>query len=178
MSHAQQSKVNTTRRRNRRDTEGPLLDPNKPLQGLTSKQERAAQLFMTGLDKSECYRRAFNVGANTKPESVHRMAGRLFANARVKARVDQLQKQKEQELAQIEGPTPNKVLQQILDIANDPNEKTADRLRALDRLAKITGLYDNSNDEDDGKRDAQEVETQLKQKLGDMLARIEERQAT
>ncbi len=172
MTHTQQATQATRRKRAQRDAK-PVLDPDKPLQGLTAKQERVAQLFMRGLDKSECYRRAFNVGSDTKPETVNRNAVKVFNNIKVKARVDQLQKQKEQHLAEIDAPSPDDVLSQIQRIANDPKEKTADRLRALDRLAKITGLYDNSGDTDDDKREPEEVEAQLKQKLGAMLARIE-----
>lgn len=174
MSHAEKVKPETRRRRQRRDDK-PVLDPDKPLQGLTSKQERVAQLHVSGLDKSESYRRVFNVGPNTKPETVHRNAVAVFKNIKVKSRVQQLQDEKQKELAQINGPTPDKVLQQIMDIANDPEEKTADRLRALDRLAKITGLYDNQGD-DDKDRKPEDVEAQLKQKLSTMLARIESRE--
>jgi phage terminase small subunit len=67
---------------------------------LTAKQEAFVQALVTGVNQSDAYRAAFNVGAKTKPETVNQAASRLMANSNITARVVELRKQVA-EIAQI-----------------------------------------------------------------------------
>jgi hypothetical protein len=57
---------------------------------LTPKQEAFAQAIVTGVNQSDAYRAAFNVGAKTKPKTVNQAASRLMADSNISARVDKL----------------------------------------------------------------------------------------
>lgn len=60
---------------------------------LTPKQEKFAQVYVLTSNASEAYRQAYDVGENTKPETVWNEAYRVLANPDVSARVFQLQEQ-------------------------------------------------------------------------------------
>lgn len=59
---------------------------------LTSKQERFAQEIASGKTQADAYRAAFNVHANTKPETIHKRASELMKNGVVAGRVEELRK--------------------------------------------------------------------------------------
>lgn len=58
---------------------------------LTAKQEAFARYFVETGNASEAYRKAYQVGASTKPETVHKRASELLANGDVTGRVSQMQ---------------------------------------------------------------------------------------
>jgi 2',3'-cyclic-nucleotide 2'-phosphodiesterase (5'-nucleotidase family) len=60
---------------------------------LTAKQEAFALAYVETGKGAEAYRRAYEVGADTKPETVWSEASRLLANPAVAARVKELQQQ-------------------------------------------------------------------------------------
>ena len=57
---------------------------------LMLKQEAACWAYVETGDKSEAYRRAYNI-ANMKPATVYRLAKRLFDQAKIGTRVEALQ---------------------------------------------------------------------------------------
>jgi phage terminase small subunit len=59
---------------------------------LTPKQEAFANAVASGKTQADAYRAAFKVGANTKPETVHKRASELMANGEVAGRVAELRK--------------------------------------------------------------------------------------
>lgn len=59
---------------------------------LTPKQEHFAQIYVETSNASEAYRQAYDVGENTKPESVWQEACRTLADPKVTSRVGELQK--------------------------------------------------------------------------------------
>lgn len=58
---------------------------------LTAKQEAFALYFVETGNASEAYRKAYQVGESTKPETVHKRASELLANGEVTGRVTKLQ---------------------------------------------------------------------------------------
>lgn len=58
---------------------------------LTPKQEAFARAYVETGNASEAYRRAYNVGEKTKPETVWRKASEVLADGKVTARVRELQ---------------------------------------------------------------------------------------
>lgn len=58
---------------------------------LTSKQEAFTRYFVETGNASEAYRRAYQVSADTKPETIHKRASELLANGEVTGRVAMLQ---------------------------------------------------------------------------------------
>ena len=58
---------------------------------LTAKQEAFARAYVETGNASEAYRRTYNVGEKTKPESIWVKASELLANGKVSVRVAELQ---------------------------------------------------------------------------------------
>jgi hypothetical protein len=59
---------------------------------LTPKQERFAQLVAEGKTQADAYRGAFDVGVNTKAETIQKRASELMSSGEVSGRVDELRK--------------------------------------------------------------------------------------
>lgn len=57
---------------------------------LTAKQEKFAQLVADGCTQAEAYRQAYDVGEDTKPETIWRKACEVMQNGKVSARVKEL----------------------------------------------------------------------------------------
>lgn len=60
---------------------------------LTAKQEAFALAYVETGNASEAYRRSYDVGADTKPESVWQAASRVLADIKVSSRVKELQQE-------------------------------------------------------------------------------------
>lgn len=58
----------------------------------TAKKEKFAQCVASGMNQSDAYREAYEVGPKTKPETVNQAASRIMANSKVTARVAELRK--------------------------------------------------------------------------------------
>lgn len=58
---------------------------------LTPKQEAFARVYVETSNASEAYRQAYDVGENTKPESIWVKASEVLANGKVSVRVAELQ---------------------------------------------------------------------------------------
>lgn len=59
-------------------------------EGLTPKQDAFARFYMELGNASEAYRRAYDVAATTKPQTVHVKASELLAHAKVAVRIAEL----------------------------------------------------------------------------------------
>ena len=109
---------------------------------LTGKQERVSQLVaLEGLDQSEAYRQVYDVGPDTQPATVWSEASRLVADPKVSARIAELRATcQEQSIASRE-----RIVEELAKVAfADRQEgpvRDADKTAALDKLAKVTGLY-------------------------------------
>ena len=105
---------------------------------LTPKQENFARVYFETSNASEAYRQAYDVGENTKPETVWRKACEVLANGKVGAKVAELQS-----LAQKRTLVTVASITAELDQARD----LADRLKnpaamtgAIMGKAKVNGL--------------------------------------
>jgi hypothetical protein len=61
------------------------------------------------------------------------------------------------------------IISKVTDIVGDPDARHADKLRALEILAKISGLYDDSNQLVVEHRTSDELKAELKEKLSKYL---------
>lgn len=116
-----------------------VLRADLPLQGLTPQQEQFAQLVAAGTQKAEAYRRVYNVGATTKPESVHRKAVEVAQNVKVTARIGQLNREQTRETTHSATRIRNQCIDTLLDtLAGEATP--ANRLKAVELLGKIPGV--------------------------------------
>jgi phage terminase small subunit len=75
-------------RESKESRESPDLAEAVGPSGLTPKQERFCWLYVEKSSASEAYRLAYDVGPDTKPESIHRSAAELLANPKVTSRIE------------------------------------------------------------------------------------------
>jgi phage terminase small subunit len=105
---------------------------------LTPKQDKFARIYVETSNASEAYRQAYDVGENTKPETVWRKACEVLANGKVAARVIELQERAaESTLVTIESITDE--LNESRKLAKD-QEDVGEMTKATMAKAKIHGL--------------------------------------
>lgn len=113
--------------------------------GLTEKQRRFCEEYLIDLNATRAYMAAY---PSTKKESTAAACSyKLLRNAQIQKFLQEL-KQERQERVQV---SQDEVLEAIQSIAFDINEKSKDRLKALEMLCKHLGLFDQKKDELDRK---------------------------
>ena len=110
------------------------------MQKLTKQQEDFLQNLMKGMSQRQAYIAAFPKAGRWKPESVDAQACNLLKSPKVSIRYEELKLQA-QEANEI---TRDAILTHLKTIAFSPVDfrklKPADQLRALELMARITGL--------------------------------------
>lgn len=111
-------------------------------EGLTSKQERFAQLVATGSSYSEAYRQSYDVSPDTLSVSVHQLASHLASNVNVASRIKELK----QEIAERVTASQAWDLDRLIETAESNMElarqlkKIASANGALELIGRVTGL--------------------------------------
>ncbi len=106
--------------------------------GLTAKQEAFVLEFMETGNQSEAYRRAYDVGENTKPSTIWVKACELMANGNVAERVYELQ-QAAQERTLVTVQSITQELDEARDMARKQENPTAMTTSIMGK-AKVNGL--------------------------------------
>jgi len=106
---------------------------------LTVKQEKFCIEYIKTGNKSEAYRQAYNT-ENMASDTINRKAFELSENGKIKARIEQLQK----EVSKRNDVDIDWCIQQLKVIVEE-NER--DRVQALDKLMKYLGGYEKNNDQ-------------------------------
>lgn len=143
-----------------------VLRADLPLQGLTPKQEQFAQLVAGGVNKSEAYRRVYDVAPDTKPETVNRNAVDVAQNGKVAARLQQLNRAQTQATAHSASEIRAKCVQGLLETLEGQATPQA-KLKAIELLGKMPGvdLFRDTLVTQADTRTAQEVEQELLAKI-------------
>jgi hypothetical protein len=103
---------------------------------LTAKQKRFAEAIARGETKAGAYREAYNT--NTRPEIQSNEGARLCANPRVALQIEAFRVAAEAKRYATPAALRSLVIEQLTQIAIDPDVKDAQRLRALELLGKVT----------------------------------------
>ena len=104
------------------------------------KHEKFAQAVASGISQRAAYRAAYPSAENWKDEVVDVKASELRKNGKVSVRIDELCKISTSET--VMSITERK--EWLTGIIMDSDEKTKDRLNALDTLNKMDGVYVNN----------------------------------
>ena len=129
--------------------------------GLTPKQEKFANLYVELGNASEAYRQAYDVGVDTKDETIWAKSSAMLKEDKVSIRVRELQEVTQEEHC----ITRSFIIKGLLEIISDADytfnlgkdnkltkedgkaffrimqqTKNTDKLRALEQLAKMLGL--------------------------------------
>jgi len=132
--------------------------------GLTPKQEAFARAYVDCGNLSEAYRRSYDVGEDTKPETVWEAASRLGAQADVAARVAELEDAKLKETLRDKAKLADWVRNRLIEIAT---QDESDRAKALDLLGKHAAMFTERTEirETVTSRDAEAKISELLQEL-------------
>jgi hypothetical protein len=137
--------------------------------GLTDKQEAFAQAIFEGSNFSDAYREAYDA-SNMKAATIHRQSHGLVNNSKIRARLDQLHQDREQQQRMLSLSRSDFVLKQLTDEATNPDNSDGARVRALELLGKSVALFtDKVETEDKTERDADAIKAELQAKLDRLL---------
>ena len=103
--------------------------------GISSKKLLFAQYVAAGVDLSQAYSIVY---PRAQDESYIKTAANKLLQQK---KVQKMVKEEIKEILQAEGVSPEYIIQLYKDIA-DISERDSDRLRSLDALAKMSGLFD------------------------------------
>ena len=107
--------------------------------GLTPKQERFCQEYVKTGNKSEAYRLAYDA-KNMKPETINEKSVRISKEGKIRARIEELQK----EIEKRHNVDIDWCIEKLKAIVED-DEK--DRVSAVDKILKYLGGYEKDNDQ-------------------------------
>lgn len=108
---------------------------------LTAKQEAFALAYVETGNASEAYRRSYEVGADTKPETVWSEASRLLADPKVSSRVKELQ-QEARDLTMVSIGTLTQELEEARAHAMKDEKGASAAVSAIMGKAKLHKLLD------------------------------------
>ena len=147
--------------------------PKAKDQPLTSKQLEFAQLIADGFTKAEAFRKAYDVSPDTKEKSIHEMASKTFANAKVISRIKAIQHQKAEDQRMLGIKTQEFLMRALEKEATNMDNNSASRIRALELMGKahMVGLFADKIEikSENINMTADELEDQLKDKLQKLL---------
>ena len=147
--------------------------PKAKEQPLTAKQLEFAELIASGFTKAEAFRKAYDVSPDTKDKSVHEMASKTFANAKVISRIKAIQHQKAEDQRMLGIKQAEFIMKRLEEEATDMDNNSASRIRALELMGKthMVGLFADKLEikSENINMTADELEDQLKDKLQKLL---------
>jgi phage terminase small subunit len=103
---------------------------------LTAKQERFCQAIIEGMTQADAYRTAYSAKKMTA-KTIQEAASRLMADSKISARVDELRER----LTSAKIMSAKERLEWLTDIINNGDERTDNRLKAIDLMNKMQGEY-------------------------------------
>lgn len=111
---------------------------------LTPKQEKFCQVIVSGLNQSDAYRSAYDVGADTKLESVNQMAWDLMQNVDIASRIEQLRLP----IAERVGRTLEQHIERLMKLGEhgESLDKVEAAIKAEELIGKVLGFYVNKTE--------------------------------
>lgn len=103
---------------------------------LTPKRELFAQKIVEGMSQADAYRSAYSC-EKMSDKTIWENASRLMADSKVLARVNELREQISKESIM----TAQKRLEWLSEVIRSEDRMTSDKLRAVDIMNKMEGLY-------------------------------------
>ena len=144
-------------------------------QPLTQKQLNFCELICDGYTKADAFRKAYDVGVNTKEKSVHEMASKTFNNIKVMGRIKAIQNQRMEDQRMLAIKRSEFIMKQLEKEAMDLDNNSSSRIRALELMGKSSdvGLFTDKVElkTDNSSMTSEELEDQLKDKLQKLIGK-------
>ena len=118
--------------------------------------------------QTDAYLASYNVKKMTR-RMASTEASALMKIPKIKERVEKLRHDVSVSKHAIIAHDRDWIISKVTDIVGDEDARHADKLRALEILAKISGLYDDSNQVVIEHRTSDELKAELKEKLSKYL---------
>jgi len=136
---------------------------------ISPKMSAFAGFVAEGDSYTEAYRKSYDVSTMTE-RSVWNASSRLAKNPKVKDAIELL-KDKSKTAQESHQKLSNEwTVQRLQDEATDDRNPGATRVRALELLGKVGGLFDESTHVTVEHRSPEDVEKELMEKLGTLFA--------
>ena len=103
---------------------------------LTAKQEQFVQNIIQGMSQADAYRSAYNT-KRMSDNAIYVNASKLVADAKVALRIKELREQ----LAKPTIKTAQERMEWLTQLIENEEEGTSEKLKAIDILNKMDGLY-------------------------------------
>ena len=130
---------------------------------LTSKQAKFASLVARGQNKSQAYRSAYDA-RHMKSSSIKVEANKVSNLPHVADAIKNLRENHEPTEISVETLTDDWIIEKLQEEASDESNPPHSRVRALEVLGKIGGLFDKEV-RITTERSSEEIEKELKEKL-------------
>ena len=134
---------------------------------LTNKQAKFASLVARGQTKSQAYRSAYDA-RHMKQTSIKVEANKVSNLPHVAHAIKNLRENHEPTERTVEALTDDWIIQRLQEEATDESNPPASRVRSLEVLGKIGGLFDNKVTVTT-QRSVEEVEKELVEKLSEFF---------
>ena len=138
---------------------------------LTLKQEHFCQLVAEGQMLTEAYRKAYNVGENTKPSTVWTNASNLAVkNTKVALRIKELTEEITARNRTKEDQLKIWVTEKLKSEAVD-GDSSSSRVQALTQLGRSIGMFSDNvvQETKETERTAQDIEADLQRRLAALM---------
>ena len=103
---------------------------------LTAKQEEFAKAIVEGMNQADAYRSAYNT-SRMSDNAIYVNASKLVGDTKVALRIKELREQ----LAKPSIKTAQERMEWLTQLIENEEESTGDKLKAVDILNKMDGLY-------------------------------------
>ena len=144
-------------------------------QPLTQKQLNFCELICDGYTKADAFRKAYDVGVDTKEKSVHEMASKTFNNIKVMGRIKAIQNQRMEDQRMLAIKRSEFIMKQLEKEAMDLDNNSSSRIRALELMGKSSdvGLFVDKVEmkSENINMTSEELEDQLKDKLQKLIGK-------
>ena len=116
---------------------------------LTNKQEKFARLIaLEGLNQSDAYRQAYDVGPDTLPQTASSNGYELANNTHIALRITELKASLEAAAVTDAAAVLTELKTVGMAAISGHDVRPSDKVAALDKMAKILGLYKDQDDRD------------------------------
>jgi hypothetical protein len=136
----------------------------------TEKQRNFAQAVAEGDSYSEAYRKAYDAEGSS-PQTVRVNAHRVAHNANVSPMIDELRARNERGIQRNLGSRRRWILERLLEEAESLESTPASRVKSLELLAKMAGMFDSEKERSEKREHATESEliAELNQRLTEII---------
>tara|TARA_R100001143_G_scaffold62067_1_gene64369 strand:+ start:873 stop:1325 length:453 start_codon:yes stop_codon:yes gene_type:complete len=136
---------------------------------ISPKMSAFAGFVAEGDSYTEAYRKSYDVSSMTE-RSVWNASSRLAKNPKVKDAIEALKVKSKTAQESHQKLSNEWTVQRLQDEATDDRNPGATRVRALELLGKVGGLFDESTHVTVEHRSPEDVEKELMEKLGTLFA--------